>query len=161
MKAFCDQEHLLLQSNAELRRYIDRLLSQIVGALWALLALTFLIASLGMVNTLTLNVMEQARELCVLRVLGMKRGQVVKVVLSQALLMSVAGLAPGTVVGLGLAHLLTSTGGSVSVQPSLFHGDAVLIAACWAVGLAAGALAAAVPACRASRLAIIGALRQP
>ncbi len=155
LKALCGRRHLLLQSNEALRVLIDGLLAKVVAALWAILALTFLIASLGMVNTLTLNIMEQARDLRVLRVVGMTRGQIVRVVLWQAVLMGLAGLAPGTVVGLCLDYFLTSPGNLAVIQSSPFRVDAAVIAVCWAAGLAAATLAALGPAFRAGRLEAI------
>ena len=47
-----------------------------IGFLWLLLALVFVVASLGIVNTLTMNVMEQTREIAVLRSVALSRGQV-------------------------------------------------------------------------------------
>ncbi len=146
LKSFCDGNNLLIQSNGELRGSIERMLGRVGGALWGLLALTFLVAGLGVANTLALNVHEQRREMAVLRALGLQRGQVRRMVLWQAVLMGLAALAPGTLAGLGLAWFLGSPANPAAIQPSPFHFDAGLTAACWAVGLASCALAAFAPA---------------
>ena len=65
--------HLVLQSNAELGGMIDGLLGRVAGVLWALLALAFVVASLGIDNTLTTRL----SKLDPLHVTGLK-GQVVR-----------------------------------------------------------------------------------
>ena len=151
LQAFCDERRLLIQSNAELRGAIDHMLGRLAGALWVVLALTFLVAGLGVANTLALNVHEQRRELALLRAVGLRRGQVRQVVLWQALLMGLAGLAPGTMAGLGLAWLLCSPANPAVPQPPAFHFDWALTAVCWTAGIACCVFAAVVPARRVFR----------
>src|SRR5262249_12681759 len=89
LRAFCAERGLYCQSNAELRGFIDQGVDAVTGFFWMLVVLVLVVASLGMVNTLTMNVLEQTRELGVLRAVAMKRGQVRKLVLAQALFLAV------------------------------------------------------------------------
>ena len=146
LKTFCADRNLLIQSNDDLRRMIGHMLERVAGALWGLLALIFLVGGLGVANTLTLNVHEQRRELAVLRAVGLRRGQIRKVVLFQGMLMGLTALVPGTLVGLGLAWLLGSPANPAAVQTSAFHFDGGLTLACWVAGLASCALSAIGPA---------------
>ena len=75
---------LLLHSLAEVRRMLDAALTGVVGSLWSLLILGFVVAAFGVANTLAMNVLEQTREIALLRVVGMTRGQVRKTILTQA-----------------------------------------------------------------------------
>ena len=52
------------------------MINSVVGSLWMLLALGCTIATLGLVNTLTMNILEQTREIGMLRVIAMTRSQV-------------------------------------------------------------------------------------
>ncbi len=118
---FCESRHLMLESNAQLAHQIDQLVARAAAALWSLLAVAFLVTGLGILNTLTVNVAEQARDFGLLRALGLTRLQTCWVVLGQALLLGMAGLLPGLPVGLVLAwfmrHGAVGGGGNTCVNP--------------------------------------------
>src|SRR6185503_11541441 len=84
----------------------DGLVSSVEGFLWVLLALVFVVAALGIINTLTMNVIEQTRELGVLRAIGLKRGQVRRMVIAQAAALGILSIVPGVLAGIGLAWLM-------------------------------------------------------
>jgi putative ABC transport system permease protein len=136
---------------------IDQLLGRVTGLLWALMALVFVLASLGVVNTLTMNVHEQKRELGVLRALGLKRGQVRRLVLAQALWLGGIGLLPGAAAGVVLAYLIDR--GTSWVGPGVaFQLDGLVLAGCCALALAVALLAALLPGRHAARLPVLRAL---
>jgi putative ABC transport system permease protein len=65
-----------------------------------------IIGALGVVNTLTMNVIERQREIGGLRSLGMTRGQVQRMVLSESLAMGVIGGAYGLTFGYLISQVL-------------------------------------------------------
>jgi putative ABC transport system permease protein len=159
LKSFCDKHGLLLQSNADFVGTVNQMVAGVVGLLWVLMALMFVVASLGVVNTLTMNVLEQTRELGVLRALGMKRVQVAKVILSQALALGVTGLIPGAVAGVVLAWLMNlawhpQTGLAVPLRLR-----APLILGALVLAPAVAVVASIFPARRAARMRVIEALQ--
>jgi ABC-type lipoprotein release transport system permease subunit len=160
LREFCDRRALLLQSNDEFRRFLDGLLARVVAALWGLMALAFAVASLGVVNTLTMNVHEQTGELAVLRSLGMRRRQVCGVILRQALLTGLCSLLPGALVGVGVAYLMNAATNALLGQQVSFRVDGVLVAGCCALGLGVALLASLLPVARASRVDLNRALRR-
>jgi putative ABC transport system permease protein len=159
LRDYCRRHALLLQSNDELRNAIDGLLSRIVAALWALMAVIFVVAALGVTNTLALNVREQCRELGILRAVGATRPQIARFVLWQALLTGVVGLIPGAVLGVLLGALINGAAGAVTGQQAAFGVELPLTAGCLGLALALTAAAALLPACRAAGLAVVEALR--
>src|SRR5262249_54987613 len=159
LRAFCAERGLYCQSNAELRGFIDQAVDAVTGFFWMLVVRVLVVASLGMVNTLTMNVLEQTRELGVLRAVAMKRGQVRKLVLAQALFLAVVSLVPGALVGVGIAYLMNVTTRPMTGHVVAFHIDAALVAGCLAVALVIALTAAAGPARRAGRLRVIEALQ--
>ncbi len=129
---------------------------QFLTVLIAILALSELIAILGIVNTLALSVYERTRELGLLRVVGMSRRQVRRMIRWEsvviAVLGGVVGLALGMLWGWAFARALEEQGITVFRIPwlevLLFVGGSML----------AGVLAAVFPAWRASRLDVLDAI---
>jgi putative ABC transport system permease protein len=159
LASFCDERGLRLQSNADFLGMVDHMVSGVVGLLWVLMTLLFVVASLGVVNTLTMSVLEQTRELGVLRALGMKRAQVAKMVLSQALALGVIGLIPGAVAGIVLAYLMNLATYPLTGNAVAFRLHAPLIMGALAAAPAIAVAASVFPARRAARLRVIEALQ--
>lgn len=159
LQQLSDENGLLLQSYAELVQFINAMMNGVIGSLWALLALGFVIAAFGMVNTLAMNILEQTRELGVLRVVAMTRWQVRKTILSQALIMGLIGLGPGTLIGVGVAYLINLATLPATGRAVQFVFRPELLAGSFCTALAIVLVAAWLPAERAARLKLISALQ--
>jgi putative ABC transport system permease protein len=159
LRDLCDKNGLLLQPTAELAEAIHKLTRGVNAALWAMLAVGFVVASFGLANTLTMNVLEQTRELGLLRMVGMTRLQVGRYVLSQAAVLGVAGLLPGAAAGELTAYFFNRVGDFVLGHPVAFDLRPEVIAGCLAFGFLLAIAAACLPAVRAARL-LIGAAIQ-
>ncbi|WP_156727276.1 ABC transporter permease [Streptomyces apocyni] len=79
--------------------------AMILTVVQALLGVAMLIAVLGIVNTLALSVLERTSELGALRAIGLSRGQTIRMIMSESVVISLFGALLGIVVGgvLGLA----------------------------------------------------------
>jgi putative ABC transport system permease protein len=159
LKAFAQELGLLFQSYSELRVALDRQMQGFLGSIWVLMSLVFVVASMGIVNTLTMNVLEQTRELGVLRALGMKRVEVGKMIISQAIALGMISLVPGTVVGIGLALLMNVATYPIVGVPIDLSLDLPLVFGCFVVAFVIGVAAAVLPAWRAARLHVIRAIQ--
>lgn len=82
---------LLFQSNASLVDVIRTMSNGVIGSLWGLLGLGSAIASFGLINTLSMNILEQTREIGLLRVVAMTRKQIRRMIVAQALLFLLSG----------------------------------------------------------------------
>ena len=128
-----------------------------VFSLFDVLALVaVIVAALGIVNTLTMNVLERVREIGVLRAAGMTRNQVWRSVVVEAgitgLVGAVCGVATGLVVGALMVALAGGgTDGVISVPWSSVAVAAVL-------GVVLAMLAAVYPARLASGVSIVRAV---
>ncbi|GAA3670609.1 FtsX-like permease family protein [Arthrobacter ginkgonis] len=132
---------------------IDTLLLVVGG----LLAVAVLIALIGVANTLSLSVLERTRENSLLRALGLTRGQLRRMLATEAVLIAGVAALLGCVLGsvygwLGAQSVL---GAFTTSVVSLPWGQ---LAGVVAVAAAAGMLASVVPARRAARLSPVAGL---
>lgn len=112
-------------------------------------------------NTFTILIAQRQRELALLRALGASRGQVVRSVLVEALVVgfiaSVLGLGLGVLVAIGLQALLRAVGGELPHGPLVVTTGTVVTS--FVVGVLVTALAALLPARRASAVPPVAAMR--
>ena len=81
----------------------------LTAALWALLALMFAVAGLGVGSMVTVNAREQVREMDLLRAVGMVRRSIRRLAALQALFLTITGLMPGLAWGVVLTMILART----------------------------------------------------
>lgn len=109
----------------------------------------------GIASVLAVSVTQRTREIGILRAMGARRGQVLRVFLLQGGLLGLAGSIGGVMVGIGLVWGFNTFG------PKLFYIplSVALIPLTMLAATATGVLAAAAPAARASRLHPVEAIR--
>jgi putative ABC transport system permease protein len=133
-------------------------LGQVFGLFDALAVIAVIVAGLGIVNTLTMNVLERVREIGVLRATGMTRRQVWRMVVVEAGVLGSVGAILGCVAGLAVGLALVALAGGGIGSSSLEVPWAALALAS-AFGIAVAMLSAYYPARMASRLSIVRAVQ--
>lgn len=156
---YAQAQGLYLQHNSDFAHLINRVADGVRGLVAAMVALVFLVAGVGVVNTLATNVLDQTRELGVLRALGMKRRQVGKLVLAQALALGLVSCLPGVPAGVFLSYLMNRTTPGLLGHYIPFHVAGWFVVVCVVGLLGLAMVAALIPARRAARLLVIDALR--
>ncbi|MEU1603096.1 ABC transporter permease [Micromonospora matsumotoense] len=131
-------------------------LDSLLTMIQILLALAIVIAVLGIVNTLALSVLERTRELGLLRAIGLRRAQTMRMITVEAVVISIFGALLGIVVGVGLGaavvRALKDEGITDLILPWGQMGLFLLLAAI------IGVVAAVLPAVRAARINVLGAI---
>lgn len=136
----------------------EQAMVQSLGAMaWGISLVAILIGGLGMMNTMIMAVFEQTREIGVLRAVGWRKGRVLRLVLSQSLVLSLLGGLLGVGIGLGLVSLINHTPAISSFAPGVVK--APLLIQALSVALVLGLVGGFYPAWRAARLSPIEALR--
>ena len=83
----------------EFKSSMSSMINSMLAIIYALLALSIIIAIFGIVNTLALNVSERTKEIGLLRAIGTSNGQVRGMLAIEAVILSVFGTLVGIVVG--------------------------------------------------------------
>lgn len=166
-----------LGPNVEVRPWYQ-LLPSVVQAVnfheavaYVVLWVVFVVVAAGIANTLLMSVMERLREFGVMRALGTQAAQLVRLVLWESLLMALAGIALGNLIGIGFTYFwsvkgmdLTGYGEAMNTMPGLsgvvyplLRVDHLLLTA--GVVFIVCLVPALVPAWRAGRLKPVEAIR--
>lgn len=139
--------------------YIDEQagqVNQLLGLIYGLLALSVIIAIVGIIITLLLSVFERQREIGLLRAVGMTRSQVRTTVRWESVITSLLGAVVGILLGLGLGWVIVFAlrdQGLTSFQIPI--GSTVFI---MVMSFVVGVLAAVYPAWRATKVDMLDAL---
>jgi putative ABC transport system permease protein len=133
-----------------------RSLDSVMTMVQMLVALSIIIAVLGIVNTLALSIIERTRELGLLRAIGLRRRQLMGMVGVESVVISMFGALLGVIVGVALGAATTR---------GLRDQGFTTIAVPWtqllvylALGAVVGVIASVVPAIRAARLNVLNAI---
>jgi putative ABC transport system permease protein len=86
-------------TNADVRSYIFGLTDQWMGLTYSQIAVAVLVAILGIVNTLTVSIIDRRRELGVLQAVGALRNQLRHTIWMEALAIALVGLILGFALG--------------------------------------------------------------
>jgi putative ABC transport system permease protein len=153
-----DFPNVQIDSRSEFQDMQEGTVDQFVAGLVALLVLSEIIAVLGIINTLLLSVYERTRELGLLRVVGMSRVQVRRMVRGESIIIAVIGCMVG--LGLGIFWGWAFTTALREQGLDQFDVPPLQIAVFLVFSVIAGAVAAWLPAWRASRLDVLEAIAE-
>ena len=122
-----------------------------------LIALTAALAALGVLNGQLLTALERTKEIAMMRAVGWRRSRVMRLVMSEALLLALGGAVLGSLGAIALMRLLSYSPSAGRLVSGDVSGEVVLQG--FIVALVLGLLGGLYPAYRASRLAPIEGLR--
>jgi putative ABC transport system permease protein len=159
-RALGDSPAIRISDKQDLVRDFTGVVGIVLNVLFGMLALAVVVAVLGVVNTLAMSVHERAREIGMLRAVGLDRPGVGRIVRLESLVISLFG----GVLGAGLGVFLAWAAGEVATDlESLDTWTFVLpwgrLALILAAAALVGVVAALWPARRAARLDILTAIK--
>jgi putative ABC transport system permease protein len=142
------------------REHIDGLTEiQLASAMaWLTSAIALVIGGVGVMNTMIMTVQERTREIGVLRAIGWRRGRVIKMILTESLILGAIGAFFGIIGAYALVNFLTR----MPTVNGLLDGEIHPIVVVYGVALAlmVGLLGGLLPAIIAARMTPTAALRQ-
>ena len=168
--ALADRDSLdVLDWNA-LQPGLRQAITSDMASAWFTYAVLIVLVAFSVLNTQLMSVLERTREFGVMLALGMRPGQLARLVGMESLLMALLGLALGVLMGWMLAAYLADVGfaypgmeelGARFNMPGRMYPEVSLLSLFWGPGVVMlGALIAAIyPALRLFRLAPVQAMR--
>jgi len=153
LKAF---PNLKIQTRTQYEKSQQAQVNQLLGLVYALLALAVVIAMIGIVNTLMLSVFERTHEIGLLRAVGMKRRQVRAMIRSEAVILALFGAIIGVIVGTALGTAFAASLKQQGITDIVVPFGSLVLFLVLAALLGLGA--ATWPARRAAKLDVLAAI---
>jgi len=144
-----------MQTIAQVRTMITTIFNVIIGFLLFMALLLGIVGGLGLMGTMSINVLERSREIGVMRAIGASDGAVLRIVLLEGVIIGLLSWMIGGLIALPASKLLTDAVGNALLQapPSYVFDDTGAVI--WLViVLILAAIASFLPAWRASRLTV-------
>jgi putative ABC transport system permease protein len=152
---------VFIYTNRALRTEVLRIFDSTFAITYALELIAIFVAILGIASALLTLILERARELAILRMVGADQGQVRRMVVAEALVLGgvsqVIGLGVGLVLSLVLIYVINVQSFGWTIQ---FHLPAGFLLQSSLLVLVAAGLAGLYPARRAARMRAVEALAE-
>jgi putative ABC transport system permease protein len=158
LEALAKKYDVILMSRIDIKQKVVQFVRGTQWSLWLLVLMGFVVGAFGVVNTLTMNVLEQTRELGLLRIVAMTKRQVRRTILMQALIIGGVALPPGIVLGVGVAYVINMAMMPSFGHPVRFHLHPDLLLWTLFGAMAIVLVAAIIPARRATQINVVEAL---
>ncbi len=140
----------------EFKSSMSSMINSMLAIIYALLALSIVIAIFGIVNTLALNVSERTKEIGLLRAIGTSNGQVRGMLAIEAVILSVFGTIVGIVVGVAAGVVIRAAYESQGMATLTIPWDQLVLFLI--VAILVGLVASISPARRALKQPVLDAV---
>ncbi len=147
-----------VQTKQDIQDQFNKIITFALNMMYGLLAMSVVVAVLGVINTLAMSVFERKREIGMLRAIGLDRGGIKRMVRLESVVISLFGATVGVLLGCFMAWAVNGT--LASSMPGLdtvvpYGKMLVFLLLAGLVGL----VAALWPARRASKLDILASIK--
>jgi putative ABC transport system permease protein len=143
------------QTGSNIREQQATFVNVIIVALLAMAVLIAVVGGLGLMGTMSLNVLERTREIGIMRAIGASDGRVLQVVMIEGLVLGLLSWMLGALLAFPISQLLSNQVGMLLFSFPLSFSFSPLGAGLWlAIALVLSAVASFLPAWNASRVTV-------
>jgi putative ABC transport system permease protein len=143
------------QTGSNIREQQATFVNVIIIALLAMAVLIAVVGGLGLMGTMSLNVLERTREIGIMRAIGASDGRVLQVVMIEGLVLGLLSWMLGALLAFPISQLLSNQVGMLLFSFPLSFSFSPLGAGLWlAIALVLSAVASFLPAWNASRVTV-------
>lgn len=159
LAAIATEKNAFIYTHNEFKQWVGTVIDQFFALMYLQMVVAIFVAALGLVNTMIISVDERKREIGIFRAIGGLRRQVVKMVLLEAVAISLIGMIAGAITGVFNAYFLVNTAAKVVAGFTIhlvFPYWMVLTAIPFVIAVAVAS--ALMPAIKAARLRVVEAI---
>ncbi|MBI2523280.1 ABC transporter permease [Candidatus Woesearchaeota archaeon] len=153
------KEDFVVQTSEDFIESFQNILLAVQLVLVGIAAISLLVGGIGITNTMYTAVLERTKEIGVMKAIGARNSDILKIFLLESGILGLAGGAIGVALGMGfskLVEILVATTGNTFLKSTF---SPYLIAGALLFAFLVGAISGVMPAIRASRLKPVDALR--
>lgn len=144
-----------MQTIGQLRSTISTIFDVIIGFLLAMALLLGIVGGLGLMGTMSINVMERTREIGVMRAIGASNSSILRIILVEGLIIGIVSWTVGGLIAIPASRALTVAVGMALLEAAPSYIFSTNGAILWLfVVLALAFMASLFPARHASRLTV-------
>jgi putative ABC transport system permease protein len=151
--------HVQVETTEDFRARVRDLTNRAFGLLDVLANIGVVVAALGVINTMMMNVLERQREIGSLRSIGMTRAQIIRMILAEAGAMGAVGAVFGIGFGILLSRVFVTAMQVMSGYRLSFTLPPGAVVTGFVIAVLVSQVAALYPAWRASRVNIVEAIK--
>lgn len=152
LRSVKDQYGYEIQLGAEMRKGVEQTIAGVTSGIWSVIFISFLTGGFGIATTLAMNIIEQARDFSLIRIVGASRRQMLVTVLAQAWLIGIIGIFYGMIGGATTVLIIVLCSEALLGYQPDFRWNYMLMGLSIFGTFAIVTLAALVPAWRASNI---------
>ncbi len=141
-----------IRRGSEMRQGVEQTISGVTAGIWCVVFISFITGGFGIATTLAMNMLEQARDFSLLRIVGASRGQLMLTVLVQAWLLGLIGVVFGLLGGITTVLVIYACSEALLGYTPEFEWNFLLMTASALGTLAIVTVAAWLPAWNASKI---------
>lgn len=143
------------ETTGDIRKRVNSQFDILIVLLLLLSVLMALVGGLGLMGTMSINVLERTREIGVMRAIGAGNGAILQVIMAEGVLLGLVSWGLGALVAVPMSRVLSAAIGIAFLKAPLVYSFSWSGAMLWLILiLVIAALASILPAWRASRLSV-------
>jgi putative ABC transport system permease protein len=150
-----DYATISVQEGNFVAQLVGTIIDVLIAGVNGLLGVSVLIALIGIVNTMTLSIIERRREIGLLRAVGMLPNEARRMIRAESIVISLFGTLVGLLAGIFLGFCLTRP---IELPGASFQFEWLRLGLVAIAGLLIGLVASLVPARRVSKMDVLDAL---
>ncbi|MFH1505655.1 MAG: ABC transporter permease [archaeon] len=152
-------EDFTVQTPEDLMESFGTILAIVQGVLIGIAAISLLVGGIGIMNTMYTAVLERTNEIGIMKAIGGKNSDILKIFLIESGTLGLVGGVIGVIIGYGLGKIVEVFAGAAGIDLFKAAFPWYLIVGALAFSFLIGSLAGMLPAIRASKLKPVDALR--
>lgn len=151
-KTRADEKDFSVINSKTLQEKVGSILGMVTAFLGAIASISLLVGGVGIANSMLTSVMERTREIGILKAVGARRDDILKIFILESGALGGLGGVIGVILGSAIAYLANFAGIPVSIRPEM-----LVFVFLFSVGI--DLVSGFIPARRAANLSPVEALR--